>query len=192
MARKVEQGTSSVEGAAPEENAELRTWLEAQAPRLQRSAGDPLWLLAHAEDGVIWGVLEAGQLALSCDAGAFQQSGLSLRREALQQLRLFGAAAELLLWNGPTGLDGCLRRDGAGTPVEYLDEEYMLWGDRAGATRGAFREAFEGSQGIYHTPPTRGSLSTFSRSQLHVRHYLGIDPGSGAARIVGSRLIAVK
>jgi CRISPR-associated protein (TIGR03984 family) len=103
--------------------ANLHEWLAQQARDY-----DLTWLLAHCEDGVIWGVYRDGKLKLSSDKDAFPSHGLALRWITLRQCRLFGANAELLLWHGPRDWHCTLRRDDEGEEVECIDEDHLLWG----------------------------------------------------------------
>src|SRR5262249_16673186 len=94
-------------GALP---GDLRAWLVEQARGDTGKLG-LRWLLAHSDDGVIWGKLrDDGQLYLSSDV--FPVRGLSLHSATLQQARLFGEHAELLIWRGPYNTwQTVLRRD---------------------------------------------------------------------------------
>lgn len=64
-------------------------------------------LLAHADDGVIWGRLDGELLSLSHSAlaGHTRWSTISplLRKETLQQARAFNTTAELMLWRDGDG-----------------------------------------------------------------------------------------
>lgn len=161
-----------------------RDWFTEQACRY-----DLHWLLAHADNGVIWGELRDQTLYLSCDA--FGPEGLILKWETLQQARLFGPAGELRVWPGPQGWQARLRCDDAGEPCEYIEEQHLLWGTRAGETRDGFTEVTEGSQGIIHTPPISVTPSEKRRTALLVRHYISEDE-AGVARIVDSRLVELQ
>ncbi len=147
------------------------------------------WLLAHADNGVIWGKLRKGTLHLSSEALMLQ--GLTLDWGTLQQARLFGLAGEVRVWHGPQGWLARLRRDDAGVSVECLDEKHLLWGTRIGQSEDGFSEVIEGSQGIIHTPPITVAPNEQRRAALLVRHYLGEDE-TGVARIVDSRLVALQ
>ena len=76
----------------------LRTWLTAQATDYRLA-----YLLAHAEDGVIWGAFRDGHLVTADEhiKGPLGPRSLPLPRlrlDRLQQCRAFGRDAELLLW----------------------------------------------------------------------------------------------
>ncbi|MEI6776811.1 MAG: CRISPR-associated protein Csx19 [Chloroflexales bacterium] len=150
---------------------------------------DLRWLLAHADNGVIWGELRDGTLHLSCTA--LGPEGLTLDWKTLQQARLFGPAGELRVWQGPQGWQARLRRDDAGVSVECLDEKHMLWGTRIGQSNDGFSEMIEGAQGIIHTPPITVAPTDKRRAALLVRHYISEDD-TGIARIVDSRLVGLQ
>jgi CRISPR-associated protein (TIGR03984 family) len=175
---------------------DLRDWLTTQATTYKLN-----WLLAHCDDGVIWGQLRDNILALSSDQTAFPKDGMDLRWETLQQARLFGAAGEIFLWPGPSDMQGKhtwkarLLYDSAGNPMNCIDEEYLLWGYAQNNEQPPLREGFmqitEGSQGIVHAPPIGADKpSEKHRARLQVRHYLE-EGDTGIVRISYSRLVAL-
>ncbi len=141
------------------------------------------WLLAHADDGVIWGEFRDNELHLSSDA--FPEVSPPLMAETLQHARLFGPRAELLLWKDDTIWRARLIQDGAGEPCEYYDEAHMLWGNKEERRNGGFVLLRQGKEGLRHAPP---ASSTDVR--LTVRHYLAYDE-DGQAYVVYSRLVAI-
>ena len=153
-------------------------------------------LLAHADDGVIWGQLVQGELELSTTV--LEQSP-PLRAKTLQQARLFGEAGELYLWKDQDCnwwarlLTDEIREDG-----DYLcfDEPQILWGDRpVGDPQGGFTLVADGQQGLCHAVPLTDI--PFGKPQvrplrLGVRHYVEVDErSSGMPRVTHSRLTGV-
>ena len=69
----------------------LVLWLEKQAKDYHFN-----YLLAHAEDGVIWGKFENDKLK-TADI-VFPEDCPKLRLLTLQQCRIFGESGEILLW----------------------------------------------------------------------------------------------
>jgi len=192
--REIETGLSTTNMVEVDTAIELREWLKQQAVLMQSITDKNCWLLAHCEDGVIWGELrDNGKLALSCEAFS-SKHGLDLRWITLQQARLFGKHGELLLWPGPQGWQAILRRDDQGNSVEYIDEEHLLWGEHVRDAKDGFMQIVEGVQGIVHAPPIKiaptKATNEQARSRLVVRHYLGEDE-VGVVRVMGSRLIAL-
>jgi len=192
MKREIRPDPAFVETIAAENINDVKGWLQRQAGQHKLK-----WLLAHADDGVIWGkVNDNGQLITS-DSVASEVSP-PLRAATLQQARLFSEDAELLLWrDGDNQWHARLIRKAANgeTPTftEAIDEPQMLWG-----THGEYRNRFtllrDGAQGLRHAVPMElplGRNSETTPPRLWVRHYLHKDD-NGFTRIVASRLVELK
>lgn len=141
------------------------------------------WLLAHADDGVIWGDFCDDKLHLSSDA--FPEVSPPMRVETLQQARLFGPRAELLLWRDDVIWRARLIHDGTGEPGEYYDEAHLLWGNKEERRKDGFVLLRQGKEGLRHAPP-----ASSTEVRLTVRHYLAYDE-DGQAYVVCSRLVAI-
>ncbi|MBK1620150.1 TIGR03984 family CRISPR-associated protein [Lamprobacter modestohalophilus] len=172
----------------PSEDDSLRAYLEAQAETYQLH-----WLLAHLDDGVLWGRFDEGRLITSHEAAEGHERARScsppLRALTLQQARLFAPHAEVLVWRDDTNsLKARLMRDTkeGETPIwqEGFDESQLLWGDYAHPLVQGFSLLEQGQQGLLHTPPLALS-GEIDPPRLRVRHYLN---SSGFARIDTSRL----
>jgi len=183
MKREVNTGQHSLQTVSP-----LANFASEPALALAEHARSHnlRWLLAHADDGVIWGELRADGLHLSGDI--FPAISPPLRAGTLQQARLFAPQAELLLWKDDTGWRGRLLRDGAGENGEYYDETHWLWGTPEGQSQDGFVMLREGKEGLRHAPPL--PQGTRFPARLQVRHYLAYDP-DGQAYIAYSRLVAI-
>lgn len=144
------------------------------------------WLLAHADDGVIWGELRADGLHLSGDA--FPDVSPPLRAETLRQVRLFGSQAEILLWKD-AAWRGRLIQDGADEPDNVFDEAHLLWGTEVEDRQDGFVLLQEGREGLRHAPPLPDDAQLPVR--LKVRHYVAYDP-DGQAYIAYSRLTGLE
>lgn len=163
--------------------ANPRDWFSAQAAKRGLTC-----FLAHADDGVIWGKVEDGQLSLSGEV--FAEVAVELRAVTLQQARLFGDRGELLVWRGENGnWHGRYLHDDAASHSDILEEKHRLWGKAAGqaARQGGFTLMRDGAQGMLHAPP----LGSGERAVLCVRHYVTYD-GQGQAYIALSRLVKVE
>lgn len=166
-------------------------WLLAQS-----EAHGLTWLLAHADDGVIWGRVADKQLQMSGEAEHFPEVSPPLRAITLQQVRLFGPQAELLMWRTETGWQARLIVDEDGEPVKSYDEAHMLWGNaRQPESTADFTLVADGEMGHHHALPLPTSGAQFSRHErpyrpfrLAVRHYLSQDEASGLLRVSLSRL----
>lgn len=157
----------------------LPAWLIEQAQKL-----DVTLLLAHADDGVIWGRIDAGKLVLSGEA--FPELAVALRESTLQQVRLFGPKGELNLWRSGGDFNYNIVQDVAET---VLEETYRLWGESDAKTNSGFTLMREGEMGYLHAVPITGKAG--SRAQLVVRHYVAYDD-TGAAYIKHSRLVGLQ
>ena len=165
----------------------LHSWLEEQAQPYQLS-----YLLAHAEDGVIWGRFDNGTLTTAekiFHKPEFEVDFPTLRLLTLQQCRVFGQNGERLLWRtGETWRSRFL-----GNPqVDKIPESQILWGTH-GKKRDNFTLLWHGSQGLKHAVPfTNIALDERNKLinpvRLLVHHYITYDD-SGVARIHLSRLV---
>ena len=176
----------------------LRGWLEQQLTELQPDGDQRLcWLLAFADDGVIWGRVDDGGLELSSNV-APDVSPL-LRFDTLQELRLFCQAGELLLWKDGSSGEWRARvlrdEEGAGDGKRwYFDEEQILWGTKGKLVDNCgFTRMSDGEQGMVHVVPldATGKWDVQSRPlRLKVRHYVKAGEDN-LLRVVASRLVDV-
>jgi CRISPR-associated protein (TIGR03984 family) len=165
----------------------LYNWLQAKAKQYELQ-----YLLAHAEDGIIWGHFREQnyQLVTSGDDDVFPQL-TKLRLCTLQQCRIFGKNTEVMLWK--VGQDDSKARsieDKDLSEEDYIPEEQILWGTKAEKESNGFTLVSDGSQGLKHAVPLSESFKgKDSRPlRLKVRHYIDYDE-SGVARIYLSRLV---
>lgn len=158
-----------------------RQWLVQQA-----QTHNLTYLLAHTDDGVIWGkVNDQGQLITSADV--FADLAIPLRAVTVQQLRLFGKDGELLLWKNDDGFQDRLLTDSTAQTNEVEDEAYLLWG-QGKKTENGFTWMEEGAQGFYHAVPL--SIGQNQEVRLTIRHYIQFD-SNGQAHIALSRLVSL-
>ena len=191
MKREIKSHPAVVKIITVESISDMKDWLQARAIQYNLR-----WLLAHADDGVIWGELRDRQLVTS-DSVAPEVSP-PLRIETLQQARLFAEHAELLLWrDGDNQWHARLIRDAVEgeTPVftHAIDEPQLLWGTH-GEHRSGFTLLHDGAQGLRHAVPMRlplGKNKETDPPRLWVRHYLAEDQ-NGFTRIVASRLLDLR
>lgn len=145
------------------------------------------YLLAHADDGVIWGRVDTDGLYTS---HGIAPASPSLRASTLQQARLFSATGELLLWRSDDGWQARLVSDVDGDMVDWIDEDQILWGDAVEKSQDGFTMVREGSQGMRHAVPIEVSKELLEQRKLRlrVRHYIHHND-DGEARIILSRLV---
>jgi len=169
---------------------DVTAWLLKQA-----QANHLTFLLAHADDGVIWGEVRGGKLITSHDVFGEPPSP-PLRAATLQQARLFGQGAEVLLWRTAQGWRARRVEDVAGEEEqEHYDQSQLLWGNRYVTAKDGFTLVEEGVQGLRHAPPLEVDKSQFKDERhpmrLQVRHYLDPDPETGVLEAALSRLVNV-
>lgn len=191
MSREIKTTTQTITPVPVDASFEREPagWLLAAAKQY-----DPRYLLAHADDGVIWGRVEGNRLVLSGEV--FKAVSPPLRAVTLQQARLFGPRAELLLWRDEEGWRARLVEDGNGRPARYYDEAQVLWGNnRQPESSTEFTLVADGEMGHRHAVPLAVTGAQFSRSEhpyrplrLTVRHYLTQDDESGLLTVRLSRL----
>jgi len=174
---------------------ELKPWLEAQAKKYQLQ-----YLLAHAEDGVIWGRFDDGKL--TTPEKVFYPSEYKvylpkLRLLTLQQCRIFGKNAEVMLWKVSQNWRARVIKDQAIPKNDYLCEHQILWGTKQETEpKNGFTLVSDGSEGLKHAVPLVVEASYFSKETLYrpirleVKHYFSYD-SDGVAQIFLSRLVSL-
>lgn len=171
------EGTEDLEIDGATFSANAINWLAAQAAELNTP-----YLLAFADNGVIWGHF---------DGQALETTGVQLEGQTLQAARLFGSNRELAIWREGSRFVGRLTDDETRRPAadDMIEETYWLWGtaDREGER---FTPMTEGQQGLRHSPPVK--LATGQRAGLIVRHYVAKDAADGVVYIARSRLVGLK
>lgn len=191
MKRKIAQRQCQIRSIPVNGDPDLNVWLSAQAQTYGLTT-----LLAHADDGIIWGQVRDGKLHLSSEY--FPRVSPPLRTVTLQEARLFGPSAEAHLWCDEDGCwQACLVQDGSGQHVEAFDEYQMLWGTKCEDEKGGFTLVSDGEMGHRHAPPVPGDNLRFDQNRqcrplrLQVRHYLAADDDTGLMYVNLSRLVAV-
>lgn len=160
----------------------LTEWIE------QHASADSI-LLAHLDDGVIWGYMNAGTLVTSDTADG--RISPQLRHETLQQLFLFDANSEVRLWRIDSDFRAVQVKDAEDKNAASMDEKHLLWGTKATSQTEGFTLLEDGTQGLKHLPPShifhRDGIILQERIYLTVRHYLTPDT-QGVNSISMSRL----
>lgn len=166
--------------------AALFAWICEDAPPVDVKGA---WLLAHCDEGVVWGRREGDRWALS--GSAFPHASPALTPRGVQQLRVFGEEGELLVWRH----DGELRArwlaehgGDASASMRPDDEERLLLGESRESVGGF--TMLEDATGARQVVPL-AQVEKGKRPTLRVRHYFERDGESGAVRVAASRLVAV-
>jgi CRISPR-associated protein (TIGR03984 family) len=167
---------------------------------LAEQAGDAeCYLLAHSDDGLIWGKVENGVLVTSHDAAQstpHAEVSPPLREVTLQTARLFNKNGEILLWRESETLSWRARMIYAvndsqeATFVEAIDERQLLWGNQVEALSNTFTLLSDSGQGLRHIAPISIAAEALPL-RLRVRHLISEDE-TGFARITASRLVTLE
>jgi len=155
-------------------------WLLAQARQYKLR-----YMLAHADDGVIWGRIDGDAPVTSHGIAPHSPK---LRSVTLRQCRLFDVTGELLLWRDADRWHA--RFAGDNVASDYIDEDQILWGTDAEAPINGFTLVTEGAQGMRHAVPIIVTKEQLEGRQLRlrVRHYIDYND-DGEAQITLSRLV---
>ncbi|ESA32292.1 crispr-associated tigr03984 family [Leptolyngbya sp. Heron Island J] len=168
----------------------LPQWLVAKAKHYKLK-----YLLAHAEDGVIWGRFDEESLITADQVFTdLSQKLPTLRLSTLQRCRAFSQAGELLLWKSRSDWKYCFTGNLDG---DYISEKQMLWGTQKVEEveeKDGFTLVKDGSEGLRHAVPCVDIPFSNDRKKLkrplrlEVHHYIDYDE-DGLARINRSRLV---
>ena len=176
----------------------LIDWVTGHRERAVAEAAGTCWLLAHCDDGVVWGRYENDRWHLS--STPFPNISPAMERQNVQQLRVFGENHEVLIWRTEHGFRGRVLRDSDDSDVnrdlQPKQESQILVGDRlldgpcagfslVGDAAGTRHAVPLHCQESYFDPPSRWPL------RLSVTHYLTQDDDSGTVRVGASRLVDV-
>lgn len=171
----------------------LRNWL------ITNAAADAQWLLAHTDNGIIWGKIEAGKLTTSFDVFPDDtRPETPLEPIMLQACRLFGPASELMLWKENDGWKTRRYMDNgesseSSSAVDYMDESQIMWGTFSDGEQEGFTRVVDGAQDLQHTVPltdipfTSDGAEMYRPLRLGLRHYL-TENHDGTVSIGASRL----
>lgn len=181
----------------------LINWLQQMANQYHLK-----YFLAHAEDGVIWGRFNESYHLITADSvfspEIFNIHLPKLRLLTLQQCRIFGETAEILLWKAQKTWKARIIKDDSS--VEHIPEKQILWGTQVEKGKNAengeqngFTLLSDGSQGLKHAVPITGLSNYFSEDKtqlyrpvrLNVKHYIKYDEETGIGRIFLSRLVSL-
>lgn len=158
------------------------------------------YVLVHAIDGVIWGRVEPDGVQMRSATAILDTAILDII-ESWQQVRIFDHAREFFLWRDGDGywagryLGDVPFPQAELTPMysRYMDESYLLWGNRSEDAGNGFTHVWDASQGMNHILPISLAVSASSPPHLCVRHYIefvNAPPlAQGFLRIATSRLV---
>jgi CRISPR-associated protein (TIGR03984 family) len=165
-------------------NSQAGVYDPQKAYQEQIKSGKFRYLLAHALDGIIWGLVEQSNINYSIFDGS---PSPEFRWETLQQIRLFGVKDEFFMWRNSSGWQSRhIQEDAQGYSGHALTESWTLWGTDPVKTYGQFTLVREADLGIRQAFP----LPYTDRRDFYlmVRHYLQYN-SEGSAYVHISRLV---
>lgn len=184
------------------EQDECRQLIDAVGRRVATSArtAGMRWLLAHCDDGVEWGRRDADDEPWRLSSAAFPDISPPIGHVNVQQLRLFGPDAELLIWRVDDGFLGRRMADASpldvGDPRRAAEETYVVLGDRR--LEGP-RDGFTlvgNAAGSRHAVPLECPDDDFKARhmplRLRVRHYFEQNSETGVVRVAASRILTLE
>jgi len=159
----------------------------------------PVWMLAHCDSGVTWGVVDGEGNAFRLGSHAFPSLCPRPTAETLQELRLFWQAGEVLLWRSGSVLRGRLLldaeqqedpgRDDHNESLRPDDEDRLLLAGSLYEKKGGFARVGNGTGAEQALPIADGMEDPPQR--LRARHYFAGDEKTGAVKVVATRLVAL-
>ncbi|MCB0044660.1 MAG: TIGR03984 family CRISPR-associated protein [Caldilineaceae bacterium] len=171
---------------------------------LQKRARPGMTLLAHADDGIIWGKGDEGEILFAPDAlfdSNFERVQFS--NQTLQMARLFNETEETFFWRVDEGqwrartiIDG--EAHGMGEKLCRMDRCQVLWGTRIEVGINGFCRVADGQEGLRHTPPLYLEKTNWVSDdtdgnnrglRLLVRQYIQEDEITGQLQMDISRLV---
>lgn len=180
----------SIERLSGDRCVSIVDWLagRAESPAL----GPELhWALAHSDDGVTW--FRRDPNGWRSGHGVYPEISPPLRAPRLQELRVFGVEAEVLIWRAEGGLRGRLATDAA---VEKdapppLDEARLLRGEGPGVAMAGEFTHVQDAAGAEQVLPLLWPCQVAERPALRCRHYFECCPETGVSRVALTRLLEV-
>jgi CRISPR-associated protein (TIGR03984 family) len=152
------------------------------------------YLLAFADDGVIWGKIENGTFITSHQVDA--SISPPLRGKTLQQAFIFDEKDEIRLYRDE--LNGWQARQVTDGNV-FFKESQVLWGDRAYPSQSKFTHVFNArQQGLDHIVPIEVENKQLDADEqghqcirLDIHHSVAYNE-NGEAYVAISRLVGIR
>ena len=181
-------------------------WLSGEGEQPTCITPDYAYLLAHCDDGIIWGYFDEDK-QLHVSSGLFGDRSPHLLSDGnnLKQLRLFGSKREILIWKTSNELIGRTITDND-KYLKYLEprpEKRIVLGNRLAKVPDNVKNPDNGFSLLsnparrYHIAPILCSESDFMDEEnrptwplrLELKHYFEQDKETGTIRIFLSRLV---
>ncbi len=171
----------------PANNEAIQDWLAEQM------GTDNPYLLAHADDGVIWGRKTGDQFLTSHKIAP--DISPQLRGLTLWQAFVFGEDSEIRLFRDETGDWKAVEIFDAATE-DMIVEDQILWGDNVVKQGDGFTHIRDRvKQCMDHVPPIDISETDINKKnifpRLRIHHMIEYSQETGEARIGLSRLVKI-
>lgn len=173
-------------------NDTVRKWLTAQM-----NNNGLTYLLAFADDGIIWGRMDNSELVIAHEASQKEdkKNYTQLRGETLQQAHIFGEDMEIRLFHGEMG-EWKFKEIKDEDKSRTIVESQILWGDKRDDKDGQqpmnpnFTKLLAERKGISPQilPIEREKYAEGKYVRLEVHHMVDFDKDTGEAYIKLSRL----
>lgn len=172
----------------PQTNNDLVEWLIQHG----NEVGEQCWLLAYADDGVIWGKIDDHKMITAADVFNPEYPGTFpvLNLEKLQKASLFNEHAEIRLFRR-NDLWSALRieENPAADECDSFVRSYILWGNRVKARKDGWTWVEDGQLGVHQALPLEMPEKISHRiMRINIRYYFDYEKDHGQARIAAKRL----
>lgn len=169
-------------------NSDLVGWLIQHC----NEVGSQCWLLAYADDGVIWGKIDDHKMVTAADVFNTEYPGAFpvLNMDKLQKASLFGERAEIRLFRR-NGSWSALRieENPAADESDSFVRSYLLWGNRVKARKDGWTWVEDGQLGIHQALPLEITDKISHRiMRIDIRYYIDYEKDHGQALIAAKRL----
>lgn len=175
----------------PEDDADVLNWLT------KTTDDNHPFLLAHADDGVIWGK-KLGKKLITSDA-VDPKISPPLRGITLWQASVFGEKSEIRLFRNEGKQWKAVQIFDPKNSEDIIVEDRILWGDlvvKQVDDQGFTHIRDKVQQGMDHILPLSFSQGEIDKendryARLRVHHFIEYDENTGEAGITLSRLVKV-
>ena len=173
-------------------------WLNGESGDGPPNASGLVWAVAHSDEGVTWGRYDGDQRSWHLGNQCHPEISPPIRRTALQELRIFGTAAEVLIWKADEDLRGRLIGDTSVArasedldPLRPSEESRMVRGDRVADVSGSGFSRLVDRAGAEQVIPIAVNEDQLRerKVRLLVKHYYEQDQETGAVRVAATRLV---
>ncbi len=173
----------------PENDESVFDWLS-----WKMDDGHP-WLLAHGDDGVIWGKKTGDKLVTSHEINP--DISPPLRGLTLWQAFVFGEESEIRLYRDELGNWKAVEISDPENKEDKIVEDRILWGDTVKPQKKGFSHLTDkAKKGMDHIPPIIVPKNAIDKEaglyvRLRVHHFVEYDQDTGEAGIGLSRLVRI-